>query len=204
VGSTHSNLIPVGEGGVTPFVAWLNRWRITIGTVVLGVCVAKTIIRREAPCDILKPSALVISALVLIVLGAATRIWALGTIDKNRVLTTLGIYSLCRNPLYVGSTLLYLGFALLMNNPPFLYLGLPYVFLFFSAAAFSEEHFLKSKFGPEFETYRHMVPGFVPLGRWRSGTFSFSRAMKKGGLQLILVVIVLLAGIEYMARTYTA
>ncbi len=202
MGSGHSSKIPVGEHGVTRFVLFLNRWRITVGLVVLGGCVVEGLISRESPLDLLHPTPLAIGSLVLILLGAAIRIWALGTIQKNRVLAMTGVYSLCRHPLYVGSTLLYLGFALLMNDAEFLYLGLPYIVLFFGAAAFSEEHYLKAKFGEEFETYRHMVPGFVPLGRWQKGEFSLSRAMSKGGLQLIVVVLVLLAGIAFMARAF--
>ncbi|MDP1660323.1 MAG: isoprenylcysteine carboxylmethyltransferase family protein [Phycisphaerales bacterium] len=139
--------------------------------MVLGACVVEGIIDREAPLDLLRPTPLTIGSLVLIALGATIRIWALGTIQKNRVLAMTGVYSLCRHPLYVGSTLLYLGFVLLMNDAEFLYLGLPYIVLFFGAAAFSEEHFLQTKFGAEFESYRHMVPGFVPLGRWQPGGF---------------------------------
>jgi protein-S-isoprenylcysteine O-methyltransferase Ste14 len=203
MGSGHSNAIPVGENGVTRLVAWLNRWRVTVGLLVLGACVVEGIIEHEAPLNLLEPTPLVIGSLALIVIGAAVRITALGTINKNRVLAMTGIYSLCRHPLYVGSTLLYLGFALLMNDDEFLYLGLPYVIVFFGAAALSEEHFLKRKFGEEFERYRHMVPGFVPLGRWQPGEFSLARAMKKGGLELMVVIAVLLGAIEVMAVKFT-
>lgn len=204
MGSGHSSAIPVGEGGVTRLVAWLNRWRVTVGLLVLGACIVEGIIDREAPLNLLKPTPLVVGSLALIVIGTAVRIAALGTINKNRVLANTGIYSLCRHPLYVGSTLLYLGFALLMNDAEFLYLGLPYVIVFFGAAAFSEEHFLRGKFGEEFEHYRHMVPGFVPLGRWQAGEFSLARAMEKGGYQLIAVIVCLLAAIEAMALKFTA
>lgn len=204
MGSGHSSKIPVGEHGVTGLVVFLNRWRVTVGLVVLGGCFVEGLIRREAPLDPTHPTPLVIGSLVLIVVGAAVRIWALGTIQKNRVLAMTGVYSLCRHPLYVGSSLLYLGFALLMNDPEYLYLGVPYIVVFFGAAAFSEEHYLRTKFGEEFDAYRHMVPGFVPLGRWQKGEYSFARAMSKGGLQLIVVVVLLLAGILILARLFTS
>ncbi|MFT3684973.1 MAG: isoprenylcysteine carboxylmethyltransferase family protein [Phycisphaerales bacterium] len=202
MGSTHSSQIPVGPGGVTPLVAWLNRWRISAGLAVVGLCVTQGVIEREAPLNLLRPSSVVLGALLLIGVGVGLRVWALGTIDKNRVLTMTGVYSLCRHPLYLGSSLLFLGFALLMNDGEFLLLGVPYVLLFFGAAAFSEEHFLKSKFNGEFEVYRHLVPGFLPLGRWRGGGFSLSRAMRKGGAELIVAVVVLLAAVQWMAVRY--
>lgn len=202
MGSNHFHSIPIGEDGVTYLVAWLNRWRIPIGVVVLGACIIEGIIDREPPFNLLKPGPLVIGSFILIAVGVAIRIVALGTIDKNRTLTTGGIYSLCRHPLYAGSTLLYLGFALLMNDPEFIYLGVPYLIIFFGAAAFSEEHFLSRKFGEEFEIYRRAVPGFVPLGRWRAGEFSFKRAMRRGGLQLLIVLPILLIVIQWMAVEY--
>lgn len=202
MGAGHSSQIPVGDNGVTRLVLWLNRWRVTAGALVLGLCVIEGVIDREAPLNLLHATPLVLGAFVLIAAGALTRIWALGTIDKNRVLAKSGVYSLCRHPLYVGSALLYLGFALLMNDPEFLYLGIPYIIIFFGAAAFSEEHFLKTKFGDEFDRYRHLVPGFVPLGRWQRGEFSFVKAFRKGGAQLIVVIVALLAAIQWMAVVY--
>lgn len=202
MGRTHSRQIPVGSEGVTPLVSFLNRWRITAGLVILGYCVAEGVVEREAPYDLLLLNEPVVAGLMLILAGVAVRLWALGTIEKNRSLTTTGIYSLCRHPLYAGSALLAVGFGVLMNDAEFLYLGIPYAVLFFGAAAFAEEHFLKRKFGVEFDYYRHMVPGFVPLGHWRPGDFSWRRAMRKGGRELILAVLLLLVGIEVMARMF--
>lgn len=200
----HTHTAPVGEGGVSRLVSWLNQWRVTAGIVMMVIVVGKSIYFKEAPHDLLNPTPLVWGALAMVFLGAGIRIAALGTLSKNQVLAQTGIYSLARHPLYIGSAVLYTGFALLMNSPIYLYLGLPYVVLFFSAAALSEEQFLRGKFGAEFEAYRTSVPGFIPLGQWAPGEFSIAKAMKKGGAQLIFVVFALLAGIELMAKKFGA
>lgn len=192
----------------SPLIEKLCAWRVRIGLLMVIAVVAQAILWRERPLDLLNPGNAAVRialAFAAIGLGMLLRIAALGQLRKNESLAQTGIYSLCRHPLYLGSAILYVGFAILMNDPTWdwWWLGLPYLVIFFSAAAIREERFLAQKFGEEFQAYRARTPAFVPLGHYNKGTFSLSRAMKKGGLQLILVVLVLLAGVQTMSRVLT-
>jgi len=104
---------------------------------------------------------------VLLVLGEVVRFWAAGYIHKDDSVATGGPYGLVRNPLYFGSLLLAVGFALMSG------IGLPAwvavigLFLVFHLAAIiSEERFLKQKFGEPYESYLKLVPRLIPMPRF--------------------------------------
>jgi protein-S-isoprenylcysteine O-methyltransferase Ste14 len=54
---------------------------------------------------------------VVALCGACMRSWAAGVIHKNKALSTTGPYSLARHPLYLGATLIAVGFGLIVNDP---------------------------------------------------------------------------------------
>jgi protein-S-isoprenylcysteine O-methyltransferase Ste14 len=77
-------------------------------------------------------------------------------------LVTQGIFALCRNPLYVGNMLIYLGIFLMFGHLLCLAIGiLSFAFIYFSIVA-TEEKFLKEKFGEEYESYCKQVPRWIP------------------------------------------
>src|SRR3982751_6758022 len=80
----------------------IQRWRVPLGFV----CGALFIFFARPT-----PKALVAGASVSI-LGLAIRAWAAGHIRKNAQLATSGPYAFTRNPLYLGSFLLGLGFTI--------------------------------------------------------------------------------------------
>lgn len=77
-------------------------------------------------------------------------------------LVTEGIYSHCRNPMYVGNVLITLGVALASNSLTTLVVALPLVILAYSAIIAAEEQFLREKFGAAFEAYCRDVPRWAP------------------------------------------
>ncbi|HEU4837195.1 MAG TPA: methyltransferase, partial [Pyrinomonadaceae bacterium] len=81
---------------------WIQRWRVPLGFL----CGAAFIFFARPT-----PRALLIGASVS-VLGLALRAWAAGHIRKNAQLATSGPYAFTRNPLYLGSFLLGLGFTI--------------------------------------------------------------------------------------------
>ena len=86
-------------------------------------------------------------------------------------LVTQGIFALCRNPLYVGNMLIYLGVFLMFGHWLCLAIGiLSFAFIYFSIVA-TEEKFLKEKFGKEYEAYCREVPRWIPrLSRFKEAT----------------------------------
>lgn len=95
---------------------------------------------------------------------AAIRVWATLFIGgrKNDVLQVDGPYSICRNPLYVGSTFFALSIAFFLKSLTFggaLLVAFFYYWLFVVPA---EEKFLEGRFGEVFRDYCRRTPRFWP------------------------------------------
>jgi protein-S-isoprenylcysteine O-methyltransferase Ste14 len=111
----------------------------------------------------------------LVIPGLAIRALASGHLQKNEQLATGGPYAYTRNPLYLGSLILAIGFALAARS---WWIGGGIFLLFFLIylpVIRSEETFLRERF-PEFDEYAREVPSLLPrLTRFgkRSGEFSW-------------------------------
>jgi protein-S-isoprenylcysteine O-methyltransferase Ste14 len=119
---------------------------------------------------------------VLILPGLLTRALASGHVRKNEALATSGPYAYTRNPLYLGSLLIGIGFAVASRS---WWVGVVLVAMFFAIyvpVIRDEEKFLREKF-PEFEEYARRVPRMLPrvvparIGD-QDGRFSFELYMK--------------------------
>jgi protein-S-isoprenylcysteine O-methyltransferase Ste14 len=94
--------------------------------------------------------------------GLAVRGWAAGCLDKNRRLATSGPYAYTRNPLYLGSLLLGLGFAAAGGSWA---LGIAFLALFllvYWPVMRREESFLRQAFGEVYDRYAAAVPLVFP------------------------------------------
>lgn len=72
-------------------------------------------------------------------------------------LVTNGLYRFSRNPIYVGFTLMYLGFAIAMNSLIALALILPCLVVVDRFVILREERYLSQKFGADYDAYRSKV-----------------------------------------------
>ena len=112
---------------------------------------------------------------VLVIAGLAIRALASGHLQKNEQLATGGPYAYTRNPLYLGSLILAVGFALAARS---WWIAGGIVLLFFVIylpVIRSEENFLRGRFS-QFDEYAREVPSLLPrLTRFgkRSGEFSW-------------------------------
>lgn len=68
-------------------------------------------------------------------------------------LVTTGIFSHCRNPLYVGNLLVLLGLGIVANSLYFVGILMPLFLLFYQAIVLAEENFLRNKFGNGYDDY---------------------------------------------------
>jgi protein-S-isoprenylcysteine O-methyltransferase Ste14 len=131
---------------------WIQRWRVPLGFVCAAVFL---FFARPTP------KALLIGAAVSL-LGLALRAWAAGHIRKNAELATSGPYAFTRNPLYLGSFLLGLGFTIASGQ---LLLGLLFAGLFlgiYLPVMRVEASTMAQLFGSRYETYKQSVPLFFP------------------------------------------
>ncbi len=107
---------------------------------------------------------------VLVVPGLLIRALASGHVQKNEALATTGPYAYTRNPLYLGSLLIGIGFAVAARS---WWIGAALVGMFFAIympVIRGEEKFLREKF-PAYEEYARRVPRMFPrLSRGKSET----------------------------------
>jgi protein-S-isoprenylcysteine O-methyltransferase Ste14 len=98
---------------------------------------------------------------ILILPGLLIRALASGHVRKNEALATSGPYAYTRNPLYLGSLLIGVGFAVAARS---WWVGIVLVAMFFVIylpVIRGEEDFLREKFA-EFEEYARRVPRMFP------------------------------------------
>lgn len=91
---------------------------------------------------------------VVAVLGEALRVWAAGHLNKSREVTASGPYRFFAHPLYVGSSIMGVGLAIASGSIVVAVITALYLGATIKAAVSSEEAFLRSKFGSEYDSYR--------------------------------------------------
>lgn len=138
--------------------------------------------------------------LPFIIIGEAIRIWSAGYLDKLERLITGGPFALCRNPLYIGSFFISVGYFIICGNPVILTICVILFWVFHCGAVIHEEKMLREKFGQDFLNYCKAVPRFIP--RFRSskgnGEFSISQLMSNRepksmlGTAIMLVIFTLM------------
>ena len=112
--------------------------------------------------------------LPLVVFGELIRVWSAGYLSKLSSLVTAGPFALCRNPLYVGSFLISVGYFFMCNRLDVWIAGVVLFWLFHGGAVAYEEKLLRDAFGEEFARYCRVVPRFLPRLRGLKGHGSFS------------------------------
>ncbi len=134
----------------------------------------------------------------LIIPGLLVRALASGHLQKNEQLATSGPYAYTRNPLYLGSLILAIGFAL-ASRSWWIVLGIILLFfVIYVPVIRGEEVFLRQRF-PEFDEYARRVPVLLPRVRFRqrSGSFAWDLYWKhreyNATLGSALIMVVLLA-----------
>lgn len=132
---------------------------------------------------------------------AAVGVWiraiASGHVKKNEELTTTGPYAYCRNPLYLGSIVIAIGFAVASVS---IWVAIIIVFLFvaiYVPVIRGEEAFLRAKF-PQYDEYAHRVPRLVPSfagQRNPGGGFSRELYLQHREYNAIIGAVVVLAAL---------
>ena len=138
----------------------IQRWRVPLG-FLCGVLFL--LFARPRPTTLLIGGAISVFGLLL-------RAWAAGHIRKNSALATSGPYAFTRNPLYLGSFILGLGFTI--GSGRWL-LGIVFAVLFlgiYLPVMRVESGTLAQLFGESFHQYSRAVPlFFTRLTPYRSG-----------------------------------
>lgn len=147
-----------GYGGLRPFLA---RRRVFLGLVFAAIS-----LWLATPT----PMSLLIGAVVALI-GESIRLWAAGHLEKSKEVTQSGPYRFTRHPLYLGSSLVGIGFAIASNHLVVAIIVAAYLLLTLTAAMRSEEAHLREKFGDAYDAY--VEKRSAPLDR----PFSWERAL---------------------------
>ena len=132
-----------------------------------------------------------------IILGLSIRALASGHVEKNERLATTGPYAYTRNPLYLGSLILAVGFAISSRNWWVGAILIVMLLAIYLPVIRSEEQFLRERF-PEFDEYARTVPRLWPRVtaiNKTSGEFSGRLYWKHREYNAILGVVALLAAL---------
>jgi len=130
----------------------MQRWRVPLGFV----CGALFLVFARP-----RPLTLIIGAVIALP-GLALRAWGSGYLRKNDALATAGPYAYTRNPLYLGSFLIGLGFTVASGR---WILGLAFLALFagiYVPVMRVESQTLANLFGDNYRRYAQKVPVFFP------------------------------------------
>jgi protein-S-isoprenylcysteine O-methyltransferase Ste14 len=93
--------------------------------------------------------------------GLWLRALASGHVRKNEALATSGPYSYTRNPLYLGSLIIAVGFSVAARSWWIALIIVIFFFAIYIPVIRGEETYLRSQF-PEFEKYSEEVPRLLP------------------------------------------
>jgi protein-S-isoprenylcysteine O-methyltransferase Ste14 len=90
-------------------------------------------------------------------------------------LTTTGMYSLVRHPLYLANYLILIGFALSLHIWWLALLTTCIYGLYYERIMLAEEAFLRQRFGRQFEAWAAVTPAIIPrLRGWKPSPVPFS------------------------------
>ncbi|MEP6568811.1 MAG: isoprenylcysteine carboxylmethyltransferase family protein [Acidobacteriota bacterium] len=139
---------------------WIQRWRVPLGFL----CAALFILFARP-----RPLTLAVGAPISFV-GLLLRAWGSGHLRKNDSLAISGPYAYTRNPLYLGSFIMGLGFTIASGR---WWLGVLFVALslgIYLPVMRVESATLEQLFGKSFQEYAGAVPVFLPrVTPYRSG-----------------------------------
>ena len=162
--------------------------------------VVRFLARKRVPLGFLTSVAAVVLArptwaswrtgLAIALAGEALRVWSAGHLEKSREVTRSGPYRLMRHPLYVGSSIMAAGIAYASNSMVVAVLAAIYMGATIMAAVWTEEAFLRQRFGDTYDRYARSAA--EPMAR----RFSVARVVQNREYR---AVVGLLAGFALLA-----
>ena len=201
-------------------IVWGNflfRWRSYTPLILLPLMVPERDIFLFPPEWAILESGYIGACLAFSLIGEIMRILTVGstpsgTSGRNtktqaaNVLNTTGIYSIVRNPLYLGNYLIFMGITLLLQS-----WAIPIIFTLVFAIVYiciilAEEDFLLNKYGETFVEFQERVPAFIPkISLWNSidRVWSWRRALRREH-DTILSIALYLVFIEYLRSNLIA
>ena len=146
----------------------MQRWRVPLGFL----CAALFLFFA-------RPSGWTILAGALVAVpGLGLRAWASGHLRKNEALATTGPYAYTRNPLYLGSFLIGLGFTIAAGQPVLVFVFIVMILGIYLPVMRVEAQTLAELFGKKYTRYASEVPLLLPrFSPYRDYDNEFDRSL---------------------------
>ncbi|UGU15462.1 isoprenylcysteine carboxylmethyltransferase family protein [Sinomicrobium kalidii] len=191
-----------------------KRSYLPLSFLIIGICVKiYQITVRDDVGILLNSEILKSSSLAIGLFGFLIRIFTVGYTPKNTSgrntgqgqvadkLNTTGLYSLTRNPLYLGNYFMWMAIAMATGSPVFVIVFTFIFWIYYERIIFAEEEFLRMKFGKEYIIWSQQTPVFLPKNfKYISPEISFSwkKVLKKekNGLFALFLILFLFDTIE--------
>ncbi len=154
------------------------------------------------------------------IIGLSIRVFTVGytpfktsgrNTDKGQVaegLNTTGIYSIIRNPLYLGNYFMWVAIAMLTGNVWFMLLFSLVFWIYYERIVYAEESFLRKKFGKLYLDWTEKTPVFLPRNfnyKKPINTFSWKKVAKneKNGLFALFLLFWIFDTVGKFAEQWT-
>jgi protein-S-isoprenylcysteine O-methyltransferase Ste14 len=156
-----------------------------------------------------------LAGLLISFLGETIRIFAVGyshTGTSGRemylradALNITGIYSLVRNPLYIGNFLMFTGLVTVFSNLFVVLVFALFIIMQYYFIILAEEEYLKGKYGQEYESYRSQVRRIIPtFGNYKKNRnpFSLKKIIFKENDSIFNMLMMFLLVLLYKERIF--
>jgi len=165
----------------------LARRRVVLGFVsgVLVFALAQPTVRS------------LVAGTMVALLGEGLRVWAAGHLNKSREVTSSGPYRWFAHPLYVGSSIMGAGLAVASASVIAAIAIALYLVVTLTAAIRSEENFLRTAFGGEYDQYRRRQASGAGDARRFSAARAIANHEHRAAIGLAVAVLLLLLKATY-------
>ena len=165
----------------------LARRRVVLGFVsgVLVFALAQPTVRS------------LVAGTMVALLGEGLRVWAAGHLNKSREVTSSGPYRWFAHPLYVGSSIMGAGLAVASASVIAAIAIALYLVVTLTAAIRSEENFLRTAFGGEYDRYRRRQASGAGDARRFSAARAIANHEHRAAIGLAVAVLLLLLKATY-------
>jgi protein-S-isoprenylcysteine O-methyltransferase Ste14 len=166
--------------------AWLFRWRSYLPLVFIAVMIPAFQEFRYPFDSHAYHRIWEMFCFAITLVGLLIRCYTIGYVPKGTsgrntksqvadTLNTTGMYSVIRNPLYLGNFFMMLGVNMFVRVWWVCVIYALAFWLYYERIIMAEEAFLKDKFGEEYENYLRRTPVFIPNFKlWQPPILPFS------------------------------
>lgn len=185
----------------TGFLGWVDKirykeiYRQALGLILVAVCAWAA-----------EPgSQRVIIGFVIAAAGQVFRIFAAGTIFKNKKLASTGAYALVRHPLYLGNILIMGGFALAAADLVVTAIIVAFFLIWYPAAIKYEDGKLERIFEDDWRNWSRgtnaVIPGRFSIKALTDTSWSANQSMiRNGELYITVYLAACAAWLWYVAQ----